>query len=221
MNPLKNSLLVIFDCDGVLVDTELAANTLLSDLIRAEGWDLSPEECHGLFVGKAMRAVQAEVGAHLGHALPDDWYLMVKRASINVLGEDTKAVPGIAEQILHLRHLGIPYCVASSGQMEKMHATLGCSGLLPLVQDVLFSADMVGIGKPAPDLFLHAASEMGHAAEACVVVEDSLPGVQAGVAAGMKVLGYAGDPMTDAAALQTAGAHVFDDMSELPDLLSV
>lgn len=219
MRPLKNSLLVVFDCDGVLVDTELAANTLLSELIRAEGWDLSPEECHGQFVGKAMQAVQAEVGAHLGNALPDDWYLMVKCASIKVLGENTKAIPGVEKQILHLRHLGIPYCVASSGQIEKMHATLGCSGLLPLVQDVLFSADMVGIGKPAPDLFLHAAREMGHAAEACVVIEDSLPGVQAGMAAGMRVLGYAGDPMTNAAALKSAGAHVFDDMSALPGLL--
>jgi beta-phosphoglucomutase-like phosphatase (HAD superfamily) len=217
----KTSLLVIFDCDGVLVDTELAANVLLSDLIRAEGWDMSVEECHKRFVGKAMQAVQAEVGQHLGRALPEDWYLMVKEMTIKALSAGTRAVPGVEDQIRRLREVEIPYCVGSSGQIEKMHATLGSAGLLPLVEDALFSADMVGIGKPAPDLFLHAADVMGHAAEACVVIEDSVPGVQAGVTAGMKVLGYAGDPMTNRDTLTAAGALVFDDMAQLPALLSV
>ena len=216
---MKNSSLIIFDCDGVLVDTELAANELLAALICAEGWEMTPQECHGRFVGKAMQAVQKEVGDHLGGALADDWYLMVKRESIRVLSEGTKAVPGVEAEILRLRQRGFPYCVASSGQIEKMQATLGCSGLLPLVEEVLFSADMVGVGKPAPDLFLHAAAEMGFATSACVVIEDSVPGVQAGVAANMRVLGYAGDPLTDAAALSDAGATVFNDMCELPRLL--
>jgi len=101
-----------------------------------------------------------------------------------------------------------------------MRFTLGATGLLPLVEDVLFSAEEVAHGKPAPDLFLHAAARMGHAPESCLVIEDSLPGVQAGVAAGMSVIGYAGDPMTDAAALKREGAHVISDVSALLDLIS-
>ena len=213
--------LVIFDCDGVLVDTEHAANLLLSQLIRDEGLDLSYEECRRRFVGKAMQTVQAEVSALLGRQLPSDWYLMVKQRSIEVLAEGTEAITGVEAQIMAIREAHIPFCVASSGQIEKMHATLGSANLLPLLKDLLFSADMVAHGKPAPDLFLHAAREMGHVPEVCVVIEDSLPGVQAGVAAGMKVFGYAGDPMTDREALAAAGAQVFDDMRDLSGLIGI
>ncbi|PCJ71995.1 MAG: HAD family hydrolase [Rhodobiaceae bacterium] len=213
--------LVIFDCDGVLVDTEHAANLLLSQLIRDEGLDLSYEECRRRFVGKAMQTVQAEVSALLGRQLPSDWYLMVKQRSIEVLAEGTEAIAGVEAQILAIQEAKVPFCVASSGQIEKMHATLGSAKLLPLLKDLLFSADMVAHGKPAPDLFLHAAREMGHAPEVCVVIEDSLPGVQAGVAAGMKVFGYAGDPMTDRKALAAAGAQVFDDMRDLSGLIGL
>src|SRR5690606_33142869 len=105
------------------------------------------------------------------------------------------------------------------GKFEKMRFTLGQTGLLPFVEDVLFSAEEVRAGKPAPDLFLHAAARMGHVPHACLVVEDSVPGVQAAIAAGMPVIGYAGDPMTDAAALESEGAHVISDMSALIGLL--
>jgi beta-phosphoglucomutase-like phosphatase (HAD superfamily) len=113
------------------------------------------------------------------------------------------------------------YCVASSANVGKMHMTLGASGLLPLLDKVLFSASMVENGKPAPDLFLHAAREMGHAPERSIVIEDSVAGALAGRAAGMRVLGYAGDPLSDRQGLAEAGAELFDDMRRLPALLGV
>ncbi|MCR9241528.1 MAG: HAD family hydrolase [Rhodobiaceae bacterium] len=213
--------LVIFDCDGVLVDTEHVANQLLSRLVTEAGAPLSYEQCRKRFLGKSMKTVQAEVEELAGRSLPEDWHQMVRDESIKLFAAGIEAVPHVKGQIERLRDDGMPYCVASSGQMEKMHATLGSSGLLHLVEDVLFNADMVARGKPAPDLFLHAADEMGHAPETCVVIEDSRPGVEAGVAAGMQVLGYAGDPLTDAVALEAAGATVFEDMRQLPKILDL
>jgi len=214
----KHSL-VIFDCDGVLVDTERAANKSLSDRLKLLGLDISYEACRRRFVGRSLKSVQVEVEAELGRNLGDDWHVMVEREEIEVFRHTTEAIVGVEAQVIRLRDEDIPHCVASSGRIEKMHATLGSAGLLPLLKDVLFSATMVERGKPAPDLFLHAASEMGHAPETCIVIEDSLPGVQAGVAAGMQVLGYAGDPLTDKAALEDAGATVFGEMGRLPALL--
>jgi len=212
---------VIFDCDGVLVDTEHVANQLLSRLVTEAGAPLSYEQCRKRFLGKSMKTVQAEVEELAGRSLPEDWHQMVRDESIKLFAAGIEAVPHVKGQIERLRDDGMPYCVASSGQMEKMHATLGSSGLLHLVEDVLFNADMVARGKPAPDLFLHAADEMGHAPETCVVIEDSRPGVEAGVAAGMQVLGYAGDPLTDAVVLEAAGATVFEDMRQLPKILDL
>lgn len=213
--------LVIFDCDGVLVDTEHVANQLLSRLVTEAGAALSYEECRKRFLGKSMKTVQTEVEELAGRSLPEDWHQMVRDESIKLFAAGIEAVPHVKGQIERLRDDGMPYCVASSGQMEKMHATLGSSGLLHLVEDVLFNADMVARGKPAPDLFLHAAGEMGYVPEACVVIEDSRPGVEAGVAAGMRVFGYAGDPLTDGVALEAAGAIVFEDMRQLPKMLDL
>jgi beta-phosphoglucomutase-like phosphatase (HAD superfamily) len=131
------------------------------------------------------------------------------------------AIPGIRDVVDLHAAAGRPYCVASSGRVEKMRATLGGSGLLPLFADVLFSATMVGRGKPAPDLFLHAAEVMGHPPAACVVVEDSLPGIQAAAAAGMRICAYTAAAYVDAAAFKALGAEVFDDMGRLPGLLGL
>lgn len=221
LRPMKKTSLVIFDCDGVLVDTEHVSNQLLSRLVTEAGAPLTYEQCRKRFLGKSMPTVQAEVEELAGRSLPQDWHLMVRDESIKLFADGIEAVPHVKGQIERLREQGVPYCVASSGQMEKMHTTLGSSGLLSLVEDVLFNADMVARGKPAPDLFLHAAEQMGHAPETCVVIEDSRPGVEAGVAAGMRVLGYAGDPLSDKAALKAAGATTFDSMLQLPDLLAL
>lgn len=213
--------LVIFDCDGVLVDTEPVANRLLARVLSEEGFQISYEECRRLFVGRTMDAVRAHVEAALGRALRADWTTFIRDRTLEAFAAGIEPVPGASDVIHALRARALPYCVASSGKFEKMRFTLGMTGLLPLVEDVLFSAEEVRAGKPAPDLFLHAASRMGHEPSRCLVIEDSVPGVQAAVAAGMAVVGYAGDPHTDAAALKSEGAHVISGMDELRALLAL
>ena len=211
--------LVIFDCDGVLVDTEPVANRALARFLGECGFEISYEECRRLFVGRTMQAVQEHVEKALGRPLGEDWPERIRDETLKAFAEGIAPVPGVEAVLSEFSASGLPYCVASSGKFEKMRFTLGATGLLPLVEDVLFSAEEVAHGKPAPDLFLHAASRMGHAPERCLVIEDSVPGVQAGVAAGMTVIGYAGDPMTDAAALKREGAHLISDMSALLSIL--
>tara|TARA_R110002110_G_scaffold75009_5_gene198379 strand:+ start:351 stop:1049 length:699 start_codon:yes stop_codon:yes gene_type:complete len=211
--------LVIFDCDGVLVDTETIANRMLVRVLADEGLSISYEESRRLFLGKTMEAVMAYVEGVTGRALRPDWVDFIRDETLKAFSVGIEAVPHVRDVLEDLRVRGVPYCVASSGKFEKMRFTLGSSGLLPLVDDVLFSFEQVGRGKPWPDLFLFAAKSMGFAPASCVVIEDSIPGVQAAVAAGMPVFGYAGDPHTDADGLKTEGAHVFHDMSALMGLL--
>tara|TARA_R110000868_G_scaffold98442_6_gene270939 strand:- start:273 stop:968 length:696 start_codon:yes stop_codon:yes gene_type:complete len=211
--------LVIFDCDGVLVDTETIANRMLVRVLADEGLSITYEESRRLFLGKTMEAVMAYVETAIGRPLRTDWVDFIRDETLKTFSVGIEAIPHVRDVIEDLRARGVPYCVASSGKFEKMRFTLGSSGLLPLVDDVLFSFEQVGRGKPWPDLFLFAAQSMGHAPQSCVVIEDSIPGVQAAVAAGMPVLGYAGDPHTDAGGLEAEGAQVFSDMRELPGLL--
>ncbi|MDO8422639.1 MAG: HAD-IA family hydrolase [Parvibaculum sp.] len=213
--------LVIFDCDGVLVDTETIANRMLVRVLVDEGLSITYEESRRLFLGKTMEAVMAHVEREIGRPLRTDWVDFIRDETLKAFSVGIEAVPHVRDVLLALKARKIPYCVASSGKFEKMRFTLGSSGLLPLVDDVLFSFEQVGRGKPWPDLFLFAAKSMGFAPASCVVIEDSLPGVQAAVAAGMPVLGYAGDPHTDADGLAQEGAYVFSDMNELLGLLKV
>ena len=217
----KPPSLVIFDCDGVLVDTEQLANRLLARVLTEEGFPITYEESRRLFVGKTMEAVSSHVVSATGRPMRADWVEYIRSETLKAFAGGIDAVPGVREVLETLQTRGVPYCVASSGKFEKMRFTLGSSGLLPFVEDLLFSAEEVAHGKPAPDLFLHAAARMGHAPSACVVIEDSVPGVEAAVAAGMPVLGYAGDPHTDAEGLKSKGAHVFHDMRALMDLLGL
>ena len=213
--------LVIFDCDGVLVDTESIANRRLSEILAEHDLALSMEECRQRFMGRSMASipalVMAEDGIDLGTDFAERWY----RELPGMFANGVEAIPFVREVILLLQMIDTPYCVASSAKVEKMHITLGSSGLLPLLGDVLFSASMVEKGKPAPDLFLHAAQTMNHVPERCVVIEDSVAGAIAGKAAGMRVYGYAADPLTNAQGLAEAGAQVFDDMRALPALLGL
>lgn len=210
--------LVIFDCDGVLVDTERTANETLCGWLTEAGYPVSYEDCRRRFSGRSMASVQAEIeeaGHRLGFSLPQRWY-----ASLDaIFGDRVEPVAHVETVVEALRDDGVPWCVASSAKLEKMRLTLGSTGLIRHFGDVLFSATMVARGKPFPDLFLHAAREMGHAPERCVVIEDSVPGAQAGVAAGMRVFAYHGDPHSDRDGLAAAGGVLFDDMRDLPRLL--
>lgn len=212
--------LVIFDCDGVLVDTEKTANETLCAWLTEAGYPVTYAECRKRFSGRSMTSVQAEIeeaGQPLGFSLADRWYASLE----DTFRDRVTAVPYIGTVVERLRASGLPWCVASSARLDKMRLTLGATGLLGHFAHALFSATMVARGKPFPDLFLHAAREMGHAPRRCVVVEDSVPGTLAGVAAGMRVFSYHGDPHSDREGLAAAGGTLFDDMRDLPDLLGI
>ena len=213
--------LVIFDCDGVLVETEAVANHLLVRILDEDGYTVSYEDCRRRFVGRMLEDIQAEIESDLGRALRRDWSDHVRTRTEAEFAAGIQAIPGVRTQVEALIAANTAICVASSGRISKMQLTLGSSGLLPLLADVLYSAEMVGRGKPHPDLFLHAASQMGFAPEQCIVIEDSPFGVQAGIAAQMRVLAYAADPHADEEALKSAGATLFDSMDDLPDLLAL
>ncbi len=205
--------LVIFDCDGVLVDSErLAVRTeakILSDL----GWPLTETEIVERFVGRSAAYMQVEIERHLGRGI--DWDAEFEPRYREVFERELVAVPGIVEA---LDEITFPVCVASSGSHEKMRFTLGKTGLFDRFDGRIFSVDQVAQGKPAPDIFLFAAKQMGASPNRCAVVEDSVSGVNAGLSAGMAVFAFAGG-VTRAGSLSIEGAVVFDDMRELPAML--
>ncbi len=207
--------LVIFDCDGVLVDTERRTIDVEVLVCREMGWNLTADEVIERFCGRTDEYVTAELGRHLGRELPPDWDAPWRDRYLDVLNA-AQPVPGILSA---LDRITLPTCVASSGSYEKMDMTLGRTGLLDRFRDRIFSAVDVAAGKPAPDLFLHAARQMGAAPDRCAVVEDSVAGITAARAAGMRALGYSGS-VTPAARLAAAGATVFADMRTLPELLA-
>lgn len=207
--------LAIFDCDGVLVDSERITCEVLTQCLAELGLVMDSQEVWRLFVGKSIPKSMEMIGEMLGERPSESmWQEFAKRANA-ALKEDVEAVKNIETA---LDALEIPYCVASNGDFAKMNTTLGATGLLPRFQDKMFSATQVKAGKPAPDLFLLAAETMGCAPQDCVVIEDSPTGVTAALAAGMTPFGYA--HWTPRETLQEAGALVlFDDMAQLPQLI--
>lgn len=212
--------LVLFDCDGVLVDTETIANRRLVELFNEAGFATDYDYCRRHFSGRSLTSVQEEIeasGVSLGADFVDRW----NEGLPALFAGRVEAIPHVRQAVEAVRDAGIAYCVATSARISKMHITLGATGLMPLFEHALFSATMVARGKPAPDLFLHAAAAMGHPPETAIVVEDSVPGTRAGTAAGMTVLSYAGDPMADRDGLAQAGGILFDDMRDLPALIGL
>jgi HAD superfamily hydrolase (TIGR01509 family) len=184
--------LVIFDCDGVLVDSEAMSDNTVRATLQEFGLDPAAIErdVFGKYFGKGMslESMWERIGAHLG-GLPDGIEEAFERAELTAFAS-VKAMDGVRDAVDSVSGM-VPVCVASSGSHEKMGITLGNTGLLPLFNDHIFSATQVKNGKPAPDLFLFAASIMGVDPAECLVIEDSYAGVSAGLAAGMQVLGYA------------------------------
>ncbi len=207
--------LVIFDCDGVLVDSERLAVVVESRLITSLGWALTPDDVLERFVGRSDAYMLSEIETGLGRAVPE-WPDLYREHLYAAFHDELTPVDGVAAAI---DALDVPTCVASSGTHEKMALTLGLTGLLDRFDGRIFSTTEVANGKPAPDLFLHAADRMGAAPERCVVVEDSRSGVEAARAAGMRALGYAGG-LTPAEWLAGPGTTVFTDMAELPGLVA-
>jgi HAD superfamily hydrolase (TIGR01509 family) len=213
-------LLVIFDCDGVLVDSEPLANTSFSRALQAEGLDWTVEETMRRLMGRSMKSCIEICERELGRRLSDDFVDRLQTATYRDFREaPLQPVRGVKQAVAALRDAGIATCVASSGAHEKMALTLGLTGLWNLFAGRIFSASEVPRGKPFPDLFLHAAIAMDAQPFSCVVIEDSVPGIQAARAAGMRALAYAGAPYADRAALAAAGGELFDAMQELPRLV--
>lgn len=207
--------LVIFDCDGVLVDSEPVANRVFAEALRDIGLEIDYEEVCRIFIGLSMAQCMEIVERRLGRPAPAGFVERLQARTFEAFRAELRPVPGVARA---LERIDLPVCVASSGEHEKMRLSLGLTGLLHRFEGRLFSATEVARGKPHPDLFLHAARSLGARPAGCVVIEDSAPGVRAARTAGMVALGYAG--RTGGQALASAGARVFHDMEELPRLLA-
>jgi HAD superfamily hydrolase (TIGR01509 family) len=207
--------LVIFDCDGVLIDSERLGVRVDVMALHELGWPLSEAEVIARFVGRSDRENQAAIEAHLGRRLPEGWAEQVEERYRQAYAAELTPVDGVLEA---LDRITLPSCVASSATHAHLRYTLGLTGLYERFAGRVFSAEDVGRGKPAPDLFLHAAAQMGAEPTGCVVVEDSRPGVEAARAAGMRALAFAGG-LTPAELLSGLDTVVFDDMRELPELL--
>jgi HAD superfamily hydrolase (TIGR01509 family) len=210
---------VIFDCDGVIVDSEGPTFLLLQENFAAYGLPVSLHDLETNFIGGTMADVEARARAQ-GADLPATWRDDFYEVLYAHLAKGTPLVSGILDVLDRLESQGIPYAVGSNGSDRKMQVTLGqYPGLIDRFQGRLFSGQTLGRPKPAPDLYLHAARSLGIAASDCVVIEDSPTGARAAQAAGMRCYGYAA--LTDGARLAAVGAVVFHNMADLPALLGL
>ena len=207
--------LVIFDCDGVLVDSEPISNRLLADALTDAGLPTTYEEARKRYVGLSMASCMAMFEEQLGRALPDNWLNDLQARTFERLRTDVQPVAGVENVIRQIQGQGLAMCVASSGGLDKISLTLSTTGLKSYFDPHIFSASMVARGKPHPDLFLHAAAEMGVTPLETVVIEDSVPGVMAAASAGMVPYAFAGDPHADREALAAAGGTLFSSMAEI------
>ena len=208
-----NADLVIFDCDGVLVDSEPITNRLLAEDMTRHGLPLSTERAIELFVGGTVKSA-FDQACTLGATLPDNWVEDFYERMIETLGREVVAIEGVDGLMDRLDAAGIPYCVASNGPMRKMDVTLKRTGLWNRVEGRIFSAHDVNIAKPDPGLFLHAAKELGTPPDRAVVIEDSVSGARAAQAAGMRCLGLTRD--TPAEKLTAYGAEPVASLDEVP-----
>jgi HAD superfamily hydrolase (TIGR01509 family) len=215
--PLNGPLaLVIFDCDGVLVDSERIAVRVSSAGLTERGWPVSEAEVIERFLGRSDDNIHEQVLERLGATIANEWAAEFQRRYLEALTSELRPVDGVLEALAAIR---TSTCVASSGTHAKIRHSLSLVGLLDRFENQIFSASDVARGKPAPDLFLYAAAVMKVTPARCAVVEDSPPGVAAARAAGMRAFGYAGG-VTPRDRLEGRGTIVFDDMRDLPRLLA-
>jgi HAD superfamily hydrolase (TIGR01509 family) len=213
--------LIIFDCDGVLVDSEVISCRAHAETLTRHGYPITADQVFDRFLGRSMRKATLEIEAELGRPLPEDFQTQVYAEIFRSFAASLEATPHIEET---LAAIVTPVCVASSGPPEKISTSLNHVGLYDRFAPHIFSAVQVSNGKPAPDLFLFAAEQMRTSPARCLVIEDSVAGITGALAAGMTVFGYHGGshcrPDT-ADTLRAAGAAVtFDDMRQLPDLIA-
>jgi HAD superfamily hydrolase (TIGR01509 family) len=214
--------LVIFDCDGVLVDSEPIAVRVLLKTLSEAGVSIAPKDAHSLFLGKSLAAICAILGEEFGVEVTDSTLEHMRGHLYEAFRRELQPVPGIARM---LQELQTATCVASSSQLERIHLALKVTGLLQYFEPFIYSATMVAEGKPAPDLFLHAARQMRTDPRHCLVIEDSPAGIEAAVRAGMRVYAFVGGSHatgpTHRESIKALGpAQIFANMRQLPGLLN-
>ena len=213
--------LIIFDCDGVLVDSEVISCRAHAETLTRHGYPITAEQVLERFLGRSMRQATLEVEAEIGRSLPNDFQSQTYAEIFRLFAASLEATPHISEA---LAQIALPVCVASSGPPEKISASLNRVGLYDRFAPHIFSAVQVRHGKPAPDLFLFAAEQMQISPARCLVIEDSVAGIAGAIAAGMTVLGFHGGSHCRpgyGGGLRAAGAAaVFDDMRQLPGLIA-
>ncbi len=214
---------ILFDCDGVLVDSEPITNGVLCAMLGEAGWAISPEECMATFIGKTVRSEAARIQAHTGRPLTHAWMAEFYARRNRRLAAELTPMDGAVDTVraVHARLNGRIAC-ASGADRQKVEMQLQQVGLAPLFAGRIFSGHEMAATKPAPDVYLAAAAAVGVAPARCLVVEDTVTGVAAGVAAGATVVGYSpgGSSHGTPAALRAAGAaHIIADLRSLPDLL--
>lgn len=214
--------LIIFDCDGVLVDSEPISIAVLCEVITGAGCAIDEATAYRLFLGRSMTTISETLVEQFGLRFTDVHLAEIRRQLFDLFRRELKAVMGVREALLALPN---PRCVASSSKPERIRLSLEVAGLLDLLAPSIYSATMVKRGKPAPDLFLHAAREMGAPPGDCIVIEDSPAGIEAAKNAGMRVFAFAGASHAEPGGLRAAFAAlepdaVFDDMRALPALIA-
>lgn len=207
---------IIFDCDGVLVDTEKIGNQILINMAAEYGFKMELEEAYRNFNGRNLKSCFLHIENAIGQKLPEDFEDQYRINSFEAFKKEARPVEGVVEFISKLK---IPYCVASSGPVEKIRLNLGNAGLLEQFENKIYSSYTIQKWKPDPDIFLFAASQMGFEVNECIVIEDSIAGVMAGVKGGFKVYGFANEH--NASDLKQEGAILFSSFQELRAMLDL
>ncbi len=210
--------LVIFDCDGVLVDSEPHSNRIVAASLTELGWAMTADEANSIFLGITLNDMVLMIEERLGRPLPPDWRSGLSATHLKAMAEELEAIPGAIAALDAVTALGLPWRIASNGSHPEMEVKFATVGITDRVAGRVHSHTDVARGKPAPDLFLATAAAEGVAPADCVVIEDSVPGARAAAAAGMDCLGYA--PHSDGAALRAVGAVPFHSMHDLPALIA-
>lgn len=213
---------ILFDCDGVLVDSEVITNQVICNMLNAYGATISVEETMTIFLGKLLRDSVEQITKLIGYMPPESFFNDFLLARDKALAEQVSAIPNILHFVAAVQRANIPFAVASGADIHKMTITLGRTGLLPAFKDCMFGKDNVVYSKPAPDVYLLAAKTIGVDITRCVIIEDTATGVTAGIAAGATVIGYAGSKHTNANSLLAAGACVvIQDIMALYTLFNI
>lgn len=211
--------LIIFDCDGVLIDSELLSADVLIELLAADGVEVGFDHVRRNFLGRSFPTVARHIREELGHALASDFEVLYRARLLRRFETELKPMPGIVPALTMLAARGVPVCVATSSSPPRVARSLDIVGLAPALPHV-FTASQVARGKPAPDLFLLAAETMGAAPSRCLVIEDSLPGLEAARAARMTAVRYTGGSHLARAELRhDPDLPILSDWAELPDML--